>query len=542
MRRERLLLTLLLAVFAGRIALTYRVFNDTTDESFHISAGVEYLERGYYELEAQHPPLGRLVVAALPYGLAELRLGDAYTIWNGGAWQRRELPYYWLTLTLARMGNLVYAVALLVVVWRWSGALAGPRASLLACLLLVCCPNVLAHSALATLDIGAAASVLLGSYCLWRWSEQPGWGGALAAALAAAVAALTKFSAVFFLVPIGLVYLAAAMRGAGRRKLVGGLARLAACGVAAAVVVWAAYGFEVGALAPPGHQYRSGFQFEHPAQGAPRLLARLVENHTMPAPKLWQGMIDVLTHNEHGHLSYLLGELSPAGWWHYFLVAVGVKTTLPMLLLVLVALGLWAARGGRPRGLLYPVLALAVILLVSMSGRLNIGIRHVLAVYPLFAIVAGAMLAQVRGGWLRAAGVLVVWHAAESVAAHPDYLAYFNQIARGREERFLADSNLDWGQDLVRLAEYVERQGIPSVQLSYFGVTSPAKMHLPHTALDWHHPKAGWVAISVNHLVGIGTGDHARFFRERPPDGRAGKSIFVYNLSSEEAARFAASQ
>jgi hypothetical protein len=137
------------------------------------------------------------------------------------------------------------------------------------------------------------------------------------------------------------------------------------------------------------------------------------------------------------------------------------------------------------------------------------------------------------------AGALAVWHAAESATAGPDYLAYFNPIARGREERFLLDSNLDWGQDLERLHRYLAAHHINSIYLSYFGFTDPAWLGMSGVKPLWHGPPPdGWAAVSKNHIGGIGR--HASdlaWTRGRIPAARIGKSILLYDCGQAPAAR-----
>ena len=203
---RRLLLPALLAAFLLRISLTYRVFNDTTDEQFHIVAGLQYLETGKYEFEPQHPPLARLAVAALPYYVGGLRAGRRFALWNEGAWTLHDENYYWKTLTLARAGNLIFAVLVFFIVYRWSFLLYGRRAALAACALAICCPNLIAHASLATLDLPVAATVLMAAFFFWRWCEHPGWRYCLASAATLSVAVLCKFSALVFLLPLGAAY------------------------------------------------------------------------------------------------------------------------------------------------------------------------------------------------------------------------------------------------------------------------------------------------------------------------------------------------
>ncbi|HYM10420.1 MAG TPA: hypothetical protein VEU62_06800, partial [Bryobacterales bacterium] len=168
------------------------------------------------------------------------------------------------------------------------------------------------------------------------------------------------------------------------------------------------------------------------------------------------------------------------------------------------------------------------------------GIRHVLAIYPFLAILASGVFSEAlrperRARAVMAAGLaLLGWHAAESIVAHPDYLAYFNEIARGREVRFLADSNLDWGQDLARLGRYMRERHIESVQLSYFGLANPDLLGVRHQPFAG---RPGWTAISVQHLLAMrGDPVHGPWLRARQPDVKIGKSIWLYEVSPAEAA------
>ena len=507
-----MILPALVAVLLVRIVLTYGVFNDTIDEQGHLRDGLDLLATGRNQAEAQHPPLARIFLAALPYYRGGLRR-EGETLWNGGPWTRRELPYYWYTLSLARAGNLVFAVLALLIAWLWAGRLHGPRAAPVAGLLLVCCPNFLAHAGLATLDIAGAATVFAAAYCFWRWSEEPSWRWSMVSALAFALAVLAKFSALVFLPPLAVAYFLLA-----RPQL--RLAPVAVFAVLTTVVVWAGYGFDVGPIAPSGHNYLSAYPMG-PDSALARRVSRFLGTHTIPAPRLFQGLIDLGSHNQTGHPAYVLGRHSQTGWWYYFPVALAVKTTLPLLLLI--AIALW--RVPRPK-LLPPLLGVLVVLAVSMPGNINIGVRHILPVFLFCAVLASGLV--VSGP--RLAGFVTValigWHVVESLHAHPDYLPYFNQIARGREERFLADSNLDWGQDLARLAGYVRDNNITSIQIKCSGFVDLPKLGIPAKPFTG---EPGWVAISANYRVGLRPHTEAvEWARARQPRARVGRSIWIY--------------
>ena len=501
------MLALLAAQFAWRSWRTHRIFNDTADEEIHIACGLEVWELRKYRIEPQHPPLARVVLAALPH------LYTQRARVHGTWWQSEDEEFYWRTLSLARLGNLAFFPFLLLYANRWARALYGPWAGLGAAFLVAVCPNLLAHASLATLDFGAATAIFAAAYHLWRWSREPTRTAlSLDAAIVFGLAALTKFSALFLAPAIGVALFAVSRTFPGVRKVLGFI-------LVAALVVWAGYGFTFGTLPavqfvpPPG-------TFQHKVQLA---VERIVGDARVPAPVFWSGVLDMLGHNAGGHQSYLLGEVSSKGWWYYFPVVLAVKSTLPLL--ALAALG--AAVGGRA---LAPAIAGATLLAVCMMSNINLGVRHILAIYPLLAVLASGAFASGRRAILAGALGLAAWHGAESLAAHPDYLAYFNQIARGREERFLLDSNLDWGQDLQRLRIYLRENRIQNVYLSFFGRGEPIRRRIPGARpLPPHQRPAGWIAVSQAHLVGLALpGYNLGWLKNFEPRARIGRSILVY--------------
>lgn len=507
-RLAPLLLALLMVQFGWRAYRTHRIFNDTADEQVHIDCGLEVWERRQYALEAQHPPLARVVLAALPHlvGGNERTLG----VW----WEGDDEALYWRTLSLARLGNLFFLPVLLLYVYRWGRQLQGARAGLGAAALVAFSPNLLAHASLATLDFGAATTLFVATYYLWRWSCSPqGWGSALAATGSGVLAVLTKFTALFLLPLLGVVFFAMARAFPGWR-------RLALCLGMATLAFWAGYGFSVGPLPPPDHKAPRRAVLYYALQKGVERVARTA---SVPAPMFVRGVLDVVGHNAQGHQCYLLGKVGQRGWWYYFPVALAVKSTLPLL--ALVALGLILGPWAR-----FPAAAAALVLGVAMSSNLNMGVRHILVIYPLFALLACGLFAQRRRGIAAAALLLLGWHAADSLAAHPDYLAYFNQIARGREEYFLLDSNLDWGQDLERLRRYLRENHVNSVYLSFFGRGDFLRRRMPEAKpLPRDVRPSGWVAVSQAHLVGMALpGYNLGWLKAYPPRARIGKSILVY--------------
>ena len=166
-------------------------------------------------------------------------------------------------------------------------------------------------------------------------------------------------------------------------------------------------------------------------------LDRLARAPVFPAPALFEGLGQLAAKNRAGHKSYLLGEVRTTGWWYFFPVALAVKTPLPFLLLTAAGLAAMCRllSGVERRRQLEPAAIAFAILLVCLPSRINIGLRHVLPMYPFLAIVAGlgvVALWRARRAVPAASALavlLVGWQLVASARTHPDYLAYFNELA-----------------------------------------------------------------------------------------------------------------
>jgi hypothetical protein len=155
------------------------------------------------------------------------------------------------------------------------------------------------------------------------------------------------------------------------------------------------------------------------------------------------------------------------------------------------------------------VLFLAILIFSSSFSHINIGIRHVLVLYPFMALGAAHLLAWAWSAVRKAAlgplavvgqGMLVVlvgWQVLTLWTAHPDYLPYFNETVT-HPERVLVDSDLDWGQDLRRLEWRAAQIKIPKLNLAYRGTANLERESLPpYVIMPPGKPATGWVAISA---------------------------------------------
>ncbi len=522
-RRSLLLLAAIACVAMARVAATFPIYTNTFDEPAHLSMGMEWLVRGTYSVEVQQPPLARVAAAIGPRlsGVGyPAPMQDPAASWRNGLLILYFRGLYWRTLTLARLGILPFLLLGIVIAWAWARRLWGEAAGVLAALLLSAMPPVLGHAGLATTDCAAMATYAAALFAIDCWLTKPTALRALLVAVAVAAAVMTKFSALLFL-PVGILPMLVIRRGLLARRHAAQLAPIVA-GVL--VLGWAAYRFSVWPV-PVSIPIERIFGGPSIADAAGRWLFAHVR---VPAPEALLGIWHVMHHAELGHASYLMGSLAMHGRWYFFPVALLVKT--PIAFLLLAAIGLVRARGAA----LVPPLAALAIVTVSAASSINIGLRHILHVYPLLAVTAagGVLALWQRGRATRAlAVVLLAWFAASGALAHPDYLPYFNELAGSHPDRLLVDSDLDWGQDLGRLATLVHDRHIDHLWIAYFGTASP-EIHIPAdiARLPPGQMVSGWVAISETMLKGVylrERGGYAWLNRYRPV-AMAGRSIRLY--------------
>jgi 4-amino-4-deoxy-L-arabinose transferase-like glycosyltransferase len=457
-------------------------------------------------------------------------------------------------LFLGRAAVLPFALLLGWVVFLWSRQLFGREAALGALFLYSFEPNILAHSGLVTTDMAAACFIFATIYGFYRFVQRVSLMSLAIAGVALGLALVTKFSALM-LFPMLLVLAAAVviihapvelrLAGVSPSQVLGRTGKLlillgavAVMSVLAFGTIWSVYRFRSEGLVLPK-------QGESP-QGERGPVARL-ETRLLPKPYL-DGLAKVSTSLERP--SFLLGERSTTGWWHYFIVTFLLKTPLPLLILLaltpLCLRPLWHASPIAVSFLLVPVF---VYFGAASWSRFNIGHRHILPILPFLIVMTSSLVPWVlhrrtfaKAGLAIAAG----WFLVSSVSVFPHYLAYFNELAGGPENgyKYLVDSNLDWGQDLKGLKRYLEKQGIQRLWLSYFGTASPAYYGITYNYLPSYwivRPNSDteptpYVAISATNLQGVYLPvlglDPTYFeaFKDRQPIAKIGYSIFLYRL------------
>jgi len=536
-------------------ALSYQAWDSgvTVDEPSHLLSAYLYWH-GRDKLQPRDlPPLIKIVGGWAP-ALIGLPVPYDHPLWaEQHEWtsslimmERLKAEQIRRLFFFARLPLLIFPLLTAFLLWRWARELFGGRTAALITLAFALEPTALAHGSLFKNDLAAAFGYLLFWYAAWRFWRRPGAGSATWLAFGLLTAVLAKLS-MLVLAPAALA-LVLVRRSPLRRTVLLSLAMvllipylgsLAACQFEARPLGSA----ELAAL-------RSDPDVPLPVWIAAHLFRLL------PAPlPMWQGALSLIHNNAANNRIYLWGRIYPGGHPLYFLAALAVKTPVPLQILALCGAVILLARAARRRFVLTHLFWLAppalYIALASLSS-LQLGVRLILPALPFGLLLCGvAVRWMLEGPRFFLLSALILWLAVQSARIYPEGIAFFNLPAGGPDRglRYLADSNLDWGQSLRKLAAYVHQAGIPRLRLSYFGTDNPWA-YFSDSVLDllgppWHpdlvkqgqlvyRPEPGYYAISASllpgHLFEPKYQDFYKHFREREPIAKVGYSIYVYRV------------
>jgi hypothetical protein len=507
-------LAALTIVAVVRVASTHRVFSEVLDEPAHVAAGFQWLS-GSYTIDASHPPLAR-VLGALPLWLADSPLPQTNDMVVFG----NELLYhgdrYVKTLARARIGNLLLLAVAIVATAEWARRAFPNSVAILAAALLTTLPPVLAHAGLITTDLAALAAIPLALLALE--TRRPVLIG-----FALAFGLLTKFSFLIFFVPCALIVMVA-------HRIRPTVRQAAIALTIAFLTTWGGYRFDLRTPRAYGGDH-AVHVFGAAAPAPLRNVARWCAEHVpLPAPAFATGLGMLQSHNKDGHKAFLLGEVRTHGWWYYFPVVFFYKTPIPFMLLAL-----WGALLLRDRVRLAYLLCAIAIMAVSMTSGINIGLRHILPIYAPLSIVAAFAVIE---SWKRshdtfgrtALVALLAWLFIGVAKDHPDYLAWFNEAAQPNPQRIAVDSNLDWGQDTLRLERAIRELHIEQLSIDVMTNVRVDKFGIAISGFDANVQPSGWVAVSETPLAFRSAEGGYAWLRTYRPVRRIGESIRLYKL------------
>ncbi len=545
-RWELILLVLILALFILLGWNSLKGNSVTVDEYAHLPAGLSFIRQRDFRLNPDTPPFLRMF-AALPLAFSNARLpleqGWAkQNFWRMGyEFMYANASSYHSLFLRGRAMILILGALLVMMSWWWARRLYGPASGVFAAMLTAFCPNIMAHSGLVTTDIGASLFFLATVYSFWEFCQKPSAFRAVIVGLALGIAFLCKFTSLM-LVPM-LILFGVFFRLLGDKSLT--LKKAVMGAILVCLVSW---------LTLSSGYFWKGFgarlsAFDLKSQLGISINRRLPDKLRVPLPYDYvRGFDSQGFANQQWKQVYLFGKVSRQGWRSYYLVAMACKMTLASLALILA--GIISLGIGKKVWQEQAMLLLAPIIIIGalcFFTGLNLGFRHLLPATPFLYILASRLVSpQWRpphwGKWLRIfAWALLGSHLLSNLVIYPHYLSYFNLAAGGpkRGYKILADSNIDWGQDLIRLKKYMDEEKLDKICLVYFGRVDP-QIYGVNYQLPYPGVNCPQLAISVNFLVGLPyfTNDHGEIMevkaenfselREKKPIAAIGYSILIF--------------
>lgn len=490
----------LLVVLEAQLLFSVHNNSQTFDESAHLYSGYTYWKTGDFGVNPEHPPLEKLVdaISLLPTGIKD---PPPAPIFFRGASVIGSLQLLYKNdadalLFRARAMATIFTLTCAILVFLAAYEMFGVGAGLLSLLIFVFEPNILANGALVDTDIGTTCFVFATVYAFYRYCKKPSLLRLSVYCLAAGLALAAKHSTVLLL-PIFIIL--AIYEIARRRSPEAGTTEtrtrqslrlvgvMAVVMVAAVAILWAFYGFRYAArpgnaqIIPAPAQYLHSIE-KYPSEAS--VIAFMEHHRLMPEAYLF-GMTDIVMISRTGRPTFLLGHDYASGQWFYFPTAFVIKTTIGFLLLLALTFAarpLWGRE--HRRELVFLIAPPLLWLAVAMTSKLDLGLRHILPMFPFLIVLAGAVawtLMRKSRAWATVAVVLLVFHIASSLHAYPNYLPYSNEAFGGPSNtyRVLTDANVGWEGGLRTLAAYLNSHHVTQCWFAFDGPNNPDYYHIP---------------------------------------------------------------
>lgn len=495
-------------------------FSPASDEITHLPSGYSYWKTGFINLNPQHPPLVKLI-ASFPLLFMDLKFdekdpnlfGPLKDEWKFGSnflfSNDVDRLFFW-----GRMPVMLLSLLLGLYIFKWASEMFSVKAGILALFLYAFMPNMIANAQFVTTDLAVTAFSFITLYYLWKFFRADNKRYFVYSGLFLGLALGSKFSAVLLLPTIILLIAA--------------------------------------------HLWPREESFDSKLDKFVKLFLTLFTLssivvyfiYLMPVDLSFylRGLKSVYADWGKTYPFYLNGEFSPAGWWYYFLFAFLIKTPIPALIAFGLALIMHKKYKFSVNDRLFIFIPLVVFFAVTSLRAGNIGIRYLLPVYPFLILYVGGLaeVFKVKWGDLKAKLffllliVMGLWYILSALIIYPDYLAYFNELVGGPKNgyKYLDDSNIEWGQDIKRLAAYQKQYPDTKViyswlysNPSYYGV----KNVLPKEQKSLLNP-SGRYAVNIHFLVRLK--ELSQSLNEKnldwlslyQPVDRIGYSFFVYEF------------
>ena len=533
----------------------------THDEFWHLPVGLLSWETGQFDYDRLNPPLIR-TWSAIPLLFTSAQTGSPPHSSDpadyGDAFIKANPKSYHHYYVLGRCSILFLSVVTGILLAVWARELFGASAACLAIFLWAMSPNLLANAALGTQDLAITGFFLATVYCGWKFALNASWKWALLTGVILGLAQLTKYTAVL-LVPILVIQWFILRYKNSEIKQDLPKIILARWGV---LLLISCFVLNAGYLFHETFQPISNYQFQSSELKILNQLPSLLQNLPLPIPRDYLMGFDLQRFiMQQSHPTYLDNQWELHGFRSYYFYALLYKLPHAVQFLFLLAIYQWFKQRNQNNDLSVRTLgvlvtpAILLILIASFSNN-QLGLRYILPIFPFFFLLIAPLTKHLdfyQRKFFSYLVVVAILALPLSLRFAPDHLAYFNELSGGPDngDLHLIDSNLDWGQDLYHLKEYLEENQIDDLKLAYFGTISPSKLGINYELPPDFYAEPGRYAISASILQGRpysirkqdGTrhnlgADALGYFRFFEPKAYLGYSINVYDLTLEDVLRW----
>jgi hypothetical protein len=547
-----------LAVILLLVAMAYLMFTSsrgdsaTTDESTHIVSGYLANIDGDNNINTEHPYLGKKI-NTLPLVFMHLNMDRSepyfkvksdyyYDSWR----ESRQLGNDFLY----KMGNnadkilravrsvpislaLVFGLIFFIIVTNIFGLPVG----IISLIFYVFSPDILTHARLVNTDIWVTVFYFFSITSFGYYLSNPNFKRLIISAIIFGLAMSVKFSSVI-LIPVlfslwftknyllnkTTIFLQA------KKTIIPVVIFI----IISYIVIWANYGFSTSL--PPKYEP----VLENNYYNKVLIVTQSIAQRVIPS-QYYKG-VAILSSSSFGNRpAYLFGAEKRGGWWYYFPVAFVVKTPISILLILLSSIVFyikWRKRlAFNDYLLLTPII---LYLLISMGQKLNIGVRHLLPIMPFIFIWCAKFMIELYNSVNNKKNkiylvtcylLLIAWIITSTLKIYPHFLSYFNEFVGPKNGSLvLADSNIDWGQDIKRLKTWLDDNKISEpIRLEYFwdGDDSISYYGINYTKLERNNPnQKGYIAIGVSAL----NNSEFNWLKDYKPVAQIGYSINIYNI------------
>lgn len=561
-RIQNVAAALMICLHVVLVAVSATRMSPVADEPAHLVAGVSHFTFGEFDLYRVNPPLVRLVAtwplqffdAEYAWELRNPQSGQRYESRLAKAFLTSNGQYAIELLILCRWAVIPFTILGACVCRHWATELYGRRSGVAATALWCFSPNILAHAGFITPDLGASSLAVLAGYSFWQWQRTLRLSTTITAGLTLGAAFLCK-TTLLILAPIWTLLFCLQIPGDlkphGVKRCVTTTGLFVLMMTLAGVVLNSGFGFRDTFHTLADIQFFSQRVCgEHGILNGIQSLSTQLTHVPIPLPADFIRGLDLQWADlENDRWSYLRGTWQADGFPYFYLYGLLIKVPLGTILICGLALKSYSSqqqRKGIHVELIFPAVITSILLLVGLHEGFTRHLRYVLPILPFaFVWMSRVFAAPIHRHTRILSALFLAWSATETLTVYPNHLGYFNELIGGCQNGplHMLDSNVDWGQDLIALKDWIEINPHPRpLYIDYSGISRPQDLGITCRTLDIGTFPTNtqvdkkddliWLAVSVQYLFGR---DAAyELLRDRRPDAHIGCSIRIFRVNRSE--------